>query len=239
MNGSCLCGGVRFTTKGQPRPVIICHCSQCRKQSGHCWAATALPENALHLTKADSLAWYAASDRAKRGFCSNCGAFLFWQATGSDQISFAAGAIDGPTGLTVAEEWYLGDAGDHSDADPILHGSCLCGANQFSIPGPMGEVSACHCQQCRKTSGHFAASFDVDAASVSWTARLTRDHISPGGGVRSFCPTCGSKLIFRKTNEVSLEVGVFDNPVNAKAIRHTYVDEKGDYYTLTDSLPLP
>ena len=108
MNGSCLCGGVRFTTKGQPRPVIICHCTQCRKQSGHCWAATALPENALHLTKADSLAWYAASDRAKRGFCSNCGAFLFWQATGSDQISFAAGAIDGPTGLTVADEWYLG-----------------------------------------------------------------------------------------------------------------------------------
>ena len=38
--GQCLCGGVRFRTRGKLRGVIYCHCSQCRRQSGHFVAAT-------------------------------------------------------------------------------------------------------------------------------------------------------------------------------------------------------
>jgi hypothetical protein len=28
--GSCLCGGVAFTVTGPLRPVVACHCTQCR-----------------------------------------------------------------------------------------------------------------------------------------------------------------------------------------------------------------
>ena len=240
MKGSCLCGGVAFEVTGPARPVVACHCTQCRKQSGHFWAASAVPMAGLTLLRSETLAWYAATDSARRGFCTGCGAFLFWQATGSDQISFAAGAIDGPTGLGVAEEWYLEDAGDYYHGAPSqaegLHGSCLCGANRFTLPGPMGAVWGCHCHQCRKTSGHCSASFDADPEAMEWQARSTRDHVGPAGGVRSFCPTCGSGLTFHGPTEFSVEAGVIDNPTGGRLVRHSFVADKGDYYDLGDGL---
>lgn len=241
MRGSCLCGGVVFELEGPARPVIICHCTQCRKQSGHFWAASAVDVAGLRLVRAATLAWFAATGSARRGFCADCGAFLFWQATGADQISFAPGAIDGPTGLQIGAHWHEADAGDYYLGTPtaarVLQGSCLCGANRFSLPGPMGAVLACHCRQCRKTSGHYAASFDVGPAAVVWAARLTRDFVSPSGAIRSFCPTCGSGLMFRKGDAYAVEAGVIDNPTGGRLVQHGFVADKGDYYTLADGLP--
>lgn len=241
MKGSCLCGGVAFEVTGPMRPVVTCHCTQCRKQSGHFWAATAVAEADMVLLQSETLAWYAASETARRGFCTCCGAFLFWQATGSEQISLAPGSLDGPTGLRVDEAWYLEDAGDYyhgaSLTPEVVHGSCLCGANRFTLPGPVGEVWGCHCHQCRKTSGHYSASVDVDPAAMVWHARQTRDHVAPKGGVRSFCPTCGSGLTFQGAAEFSVEAGVLDNPTGGRLVRHIFVADKGDYYDLTDGLP--
>jgi hypothetical protein len=241
MKGSCLCGGVEFAVEGPARAAIACHCTQCRKQSGHFWAASSIPVSGFHLVESATLAWFSASDAAKRGFCTGCGAFLFWQAEGRDEISFAVGAIDGPTGLHIAAHWHEADAGDYyhgpSGAAERLHGSCLCGANRFSLPGPMGEVWGCHCLQCRKTSGHFSASFDADPATIVWEARLTTDHIGPNGGTRSFCAHCGSGLTFDGATEFSIEAGCIDNPTGGHLARHIFVAAKGDYYDLTDGLP--
>jgi hypothetical protein len=241
MKGSCLCGGVAFEVEAPLRPVIACHCSQCRKQSGHFWAASSVPLAAFRLLRSDTLVWFAASDAAKRGFCNGCGAFLFWAATDSCDISFAAGAIDGPTGLQIAEHWHVADAGDYyhglaTEAEE-LHGGCLCGANRFTLPGPMGDVWGCHCHQCRKTSGHFSASFDADPATMFWNSRLTHDHIGPKGGKRSFCPTCGTGLTFDGATEFAVEAGCIDNPTGGRMVQHIFVAEKGDYYELNDGLP--
>ncbi len=242
MKGSCLCGGVEFEVTAPCRPVFACHCTQCRKQSGHFWAASSVALTRFRLLRAATLAWYAASNTARRGFCRGCGALMFWQATGSDQISFAPGAIDGPTGLVLAEEWYLEDAGDYYRGPPqptkMLTGSCLCGANRFTINGAMGEVTACHCTQCRKTSGHFAASFDIDEDEVIWDRKAASEYVTPGGGQRGFCGNCGSGLYFRAGDGAfSVEAGVIDNPTGGHMARHIFVGDKGDYYALTDGLP--
>ena len=234
-HGSCLCGGVQFTALGPLRPVIACHCTQCRKQSGHFWAATSVPATRLHMEKMETLRWFSASDTARRGFCSGCGAFLFWRATGSPDISFAASALDGPTGLTIAEHWHMDTAGDYyttpQEATEV-HGACLCGANRFTVPHPMGKVWACHCTQCRKTSGHYSASFDAEA--ITWHARAAATHTSPNGGVREFCPTCGSGLTFTKDGITSVEAGVCDNPTGGELRSHVYVGTKGDYYLIPE-----
>ena len=47
LHGSCLCGQVQFHATPD-RHVIACHCSQCRKQSGHFWAATFAWPQAIH-----------------------------------------------------------------------------------------------------------------------------------------------------------------------------------------------
>jgi hypothetical protein len=210
MQGACLCGGVRFTLTPPLRDVIACHCSQCRK--------------------------------TRRGFCASCGASLFWEPVGENRISIAAGALDGETGLTLAEDWFLEDAGDYyhgpSEAPETLTGSCLCGANHFTLRSPMSEVTACHCHQCRKLSGHFSASFDTDEAALTWQARDTAEYATPNGGKRSFCPTCGSSLTFRdRHGNFSVEAGVIDNPTGGRLTSHIFSADKGDYYALTDGLP--
>ncbi|MGV8985084.1 MAG: GFA family protein [Cypionkella sp.] len=239
MHGSCLCGAVVFEAGSPLRPVIACHCTQCRKTSGHFWAATSVPLDQFHLTCEEGLRWFQSSPQARRGFCGICGASLLWKLEGEDRISLAAGALDGPTGLCIESEWHLADAGDYYTAQTeaeSLHGSCLCGANHFTLSGPMGEVTACHCTQCRKLSGHFAASFDVAEAALHWHSKSVAEYSTPGGSQRGFCPTCGSSLYFRIDDAFSVEAGCVENPTGGHLARHIFTANKGDYYTLTDGL---
>ena len=111
--GSCLCGAVRYEVGGPLREVIGCHCTQCRKQTGHYMAATAAKLAHFRLLADSGLAWYEASPTAKRGFCRVCGSTLFWQGHGRDYIAIAAGSVDGPTGLKVAGHIFCADKGDY------------------------------------------------------------------------------------------------------------------------------
>lgn len=113
MNGCCLCGAVQFQVEPPLRDVIACHCSQCRKTSGHFWAATSVPHERFRLIKDEGLRWFQSSDIARRGFCNQCGSSLFWQPEGEARISIAAGALEGPTGLRTIEHWCLEDKGDY------------------------------------------------------------------------------------------------------------------------------
>ena len=111
--GSCLCGAVRYEVEGPLREVIGCHCSQCRKQTGHFMAATAASHANFRLLEDKGLEWYEASATAKRGFCRICGSTLFWQGNGRNYIAIAAGSVDGPTGLKVAGHIFCADKGDY------------------------------------------------------------------------------------------------------------------------------
>ena len=246
MRGSCLCGGVIFEVTPPLRPVVACHCSQCRKTSGHYWASSSVPLDRFRLVASGTLAWYRSSEIARRGFCARCGSSLFWQPDAEPRIAFAAGALDGPTGLHLATHIYTEDAGDYyaPEGPPpapsrakILQGACLCGANRFTLPGPMGAVGACHCRQCRKTSGHYAASFDVDEATVVWHTRSLREYTAAGGARRGFCPSCGASLTFRSADGFSIEAGAIAAPTGGYLVSHIFTAEKGDYYALTDGLP--
>jgi len=111
--GSCLCGAVRYEVDGELRDVVNCHCAMCRKTHGHIGAYTAAKKTALRLTESRGLKWYAASSIARRGFCSECGGSLFWEPTGKDYVSIAAGTMDPPTGLKTVMQIYVNSAGDY------------------------------------------------------------------------------------------------------------------------------
>lgn len=110
--GSCNCGNVGFTVKGELRDILACHCTQCRKQSGFYFAATEAKCEDLNIIGEHNITWYEASDTAKRGFCSNCGSALFWQAKDHNNISILAGALDTPTNLKIKAHIYCADKGD-------------------------------------------------------------------------------------------------------------------------------
>ncbi len=98
---------------GPLRPVVACHCTQCRKQTGNYGAFTACDNTDLHFDKQANLAWYRASDTASRGFCKNCGSVLFWKGDGKDYTAIAAGSLNGATGLTLEGHIFCADAGDY------------------------------------------------------------------------------------------------------------------------------
>ena len=111
--GSCLCGAVRYEVHGPLRAVIACHCVQCRKQTGTYMSATAAKDGDLKIVEDRGLKWYRSSDRARRGFCKECGSVLFWKGDGRDYTAIAAGSIDGPTGAPLDGHIYCESAGDY------------------------------------------------------------------------------------------------------------------------------
>ena len=118
--GSCLCGAVRFAASGPLRGVVYCHCSQCRKQSGHYYAATSVDDDRLEIEGGENVTWFAASDFAKRGFCATCGSVLFWKHNEQDEISVMAGAFDKPSGLRGEVHIFVADKGDYYGIDDGL-----------------------------------------------------------------------------------------------------------------------
>lgn len=113
--GSCLCGAVSFEVTGALPPPNACHCSQCRRQSGHFWVSSDVPRASLTVRGEDRLTWFRSSDAVRRGFCSTCGSFLFWDPGGKDSIAVSMGAFDPPTDTKMTGHIFVADKGDYYD----------------------------------------------------------------------------------------------------------------------------
>ena len=111
--GSGECGAVTYELDGPLRPSVACHCTQCRKTSGHYWSATQVPNDQFKITKNEGLKWFRSSDTARRGFCTECGSSLFWQQDGENATSVGTGTLDGATGLETATHIFVADKGDY------------------------------------------------------------------------------------------------------------------------------
>lgn len=118
-------------------------------------------------------------------------------------------------------------------------GSCLCGAVQFEVSGELPGPDACHCAQCRKQSGHFWASTDVQKAALSVNgAEKVTWYRSSERVQRGFCSVCGSVLFWDPLARpfIGVAMGAFDGPTNTKLAKHIFVESKGDYYELGDGV---
>ena len=114
--GGCLCGSVRYRIEGPLDPVGACHCSQCRRWSGHFIAATSARRE--DVTIAGEVRWFESTPgEVRRGFCPVCGSSLFWDRFDEDEIDIWAGSLDEPTGLRLAYHIYVGDKGDYYAID--------------------------------------------------------------------------------------------------------------------------
>jgi hypothetical protein len=113
--GSCLCGAVTFEVEGDLPPPDACHCTQCRKHSGHYFTSTDVPRTAVKVHGGDHVTWYRSSEKARRGFCSTCGASLFWDPLERDWIGIAMGAFDSPTETKLRIHIFVSEKGDYYD----------------------------------------------------------------------------------------------------------------------------
>jgi hypothetical protein len=111
--GSCLCRAVTFEVDGELPPPDACHCTKCRKQSGHYFASTDVPKDRVRVAGSGSVTWYQSSERVRRGFCSICGSSLFFDPPHRDWIGIAMGAFEGPTETRLALHIFVADKGDY------------------------------------------------------------------------------------------------------------------------------
>ena len=114
---SCLCGAVQITVDSDLPEGDACHCSQCRKQSGHYWASVDLPTDSVTISGEDNVSWYQSSEKVRRGFCKTCGSFLFWDPIHHDKIAIALGAFDEPTKTRLFSHIFVASKGDYYDID--------------------------------------------------------------------------------------------------------------------------
>jgi hypothetical protein len=111
--GACLCGAVRIEVAGELPAPDACHCSQCRRQSGHYWASTDVLRERLTVEGSENVRWYRSSEKVERGFCGTCGSVLFWAPIGKDKVAVAMGAFATPTGTRLHAHLHVADKGDY------------------------------------------------------------------------------------------------------------------------------
>ena len=118
--------------------------------------------------------------------------------------------------------------------------SCACGQVKFEIHGDLGPLTACHCQYCRKSSGHHFVSTNVPQASLVFISDASlKWYQSSKIADRGFCSNCGSQLFYRPKNfnRMAVLAGCFDGDLNMDIEEHIFVEFKGDYYKIEDDKP--
>ena len=107
LTGRCLCGRVRYRTKGAPLWVAHCHCESCRRATG-----APLTTNARFA--AESFAWtagkpaiFASSPGVARTFCSRCGTSLTYQGERwPGEVHVLVATLDHPDAVTPRGEAF-------------------------------------------------------------------------------------------------------------------------------------
>lgn len=121
----------------------------------------------------------------------------------------------------------------------VSTGGCACGGVRYRVDGPLRQVVACHCEQCRRSSGHFVAATATrrryfhltSSADLRWYEALP-------GFRRGFCATCGSSLFFERIGEdrMSIAAGSLDDARGLSIAAHIFIGEAGAYYDIGDTV---
>lgn len=99
--GGCNCGAIRYKVAGAPIVVAICHCGNCRRQSGSAFSVNIVVRtDSLSLT--GKLMTYEDTDTASklpvsRQFCGGCGSPILSRSEATPKLAIVkAGTADDP-----------------------------------------------------------------------------------------------------------------------------------------------
>ncbi|MCB1754851.1 MAG: GFA family protein [Gammaproteobacteria bacterium] len=109
--GSCLCGGVKYSLSGEFQSFFLCHCTRCQKGTGSSHAANLFAPSA-------TLAWIQGESNVKtyqhpnslhvKSFCMNCGSALPTVAENIRCIVVPAGSLDSSVPISPTAKIFVG-----------------------------------------------------------------------------------------------------------------------------------
>jgi len=125
LDGSCLCGAVRYTITGAAKRFYHCHCGRCRKVSGTGHASNILvtPQDALTWTAGEALLRrYKVPDaeRFYNCFCSQCGSPMPRAVPQLDGVLIPAGSLNGEPAMRPNARIFWDSRADWSCSDDQL-----------------------------------------------------------------------------------------------------------------------
>ncbi|MBF9044211.1 aldehyde-activating protein [Rhodobacterales bacterium HKCCE4037] len=103
--GGCQCGAVRYRITAPPVTCYVCHCDDCRRQSGSAFGMSLqVPHESVEIAgPLVDLSWTGGSGRAStRRFCERCGTRVTHQIDGSAIVVIKPGTLDDPDWLRPA-----------------------------------------------------------------------------------------------------------------------------------------
>jgi hypothetical protein len=120
LEGSCLCGAVRYGIDGELGPIAMCHCRNCRKASGTAFntAAEVAAKDFHLLTGKDVVAEYESSPGVHRVFCGRCGSPLYSLRDATpDAYRLRLGTLDTPVDGKPAVQIFVSEKAEWHDLD--------------------------------------------------------------------------------------------------------------------------
>jgi len=114
IQGSCLCGQVRYTADAEPSFVGVCHCADCQHFTGSAFSTViAVPTAALKVI--GTLKTFSKpGDSGKlihRRFCPECGSGIVDEADALSGVAMLnAGTLDDPSWVKPQSEIYCDSA---------------------------------------------------------------------------------------------------------------------------------
>jgi hypothetical protein len=135
IEGSCLCGGVRYAAEGPLHSVACCHCDQCRKASGAEFATNGTVAGAgFRVLEGELLlAEWEVTPGQPRVFCSRCGSPLFSRRPDGN-IRLRLGCVDTPLDARPQYHVFVSEKPAWSE----IHGALP----QFDRTPPLGPRRA-------------------------------------------------------------------------------------------------
>jgi hypothetical protein len=123
-----------------------------------------------------------------------------------------------------------------------VSGGCLCGGVRYRIDADCRDIICCHCENCRRTHGHFSAYTAVPQSALTLEAKDTLQwyHDASPNTWRGFCRRCGASLFWDARDgagRISVAAGSLDDSGDLKVIGHIFMAEAANYYQIDDGLP--
>ena len=116
-------------------------------------------------------------------------------------------------------------------------GSCVCGQTTYRAYD-LNDISYCHCEQCRKMTGHFMAASQVSRDNIKIKGKIKWFYTHEGSR-HGFCDICGANMFWQNDNKstISVTAGSLEDSKDLKTWHHIFIEEKGCYYTINPNDP--